>query len=40
MDGDELTTLGTRLFDSYVEKRIDPRGKPDYWIHGDVIYTP
>ncbi|HJK54606.1 MAG TPA: 5'/3'-nucleotidase SurE [Methanocorpusculum sp.] len=40
MAGYEVTTLGTRLFDTYVEKRIDPRGKPYYWINGDVIYTP
>ncbi|MDE2545187.1 MAG: 5'/3'-nucleotidase SurE, partial [Methanocorpusculum sp.] len=40
MEGYEVTTLGTRLFDTYVEMRIDPRGKPYYWINGDVIYTP
>ncbi|MDV0441542.1 5'/3'-nucleotidase SurE [Methanorbis furvi] len=40
VEGYEVTTLGTRLFDTYVEKRIDPRGKPYYWINGDVVYMP
>lgn len=40
IEGYEVTTLGTRLFDTYVEQRIDPRGKPYYWINGDVISIP
>ena len=35
-----MTKLGTRLFNTYVKKRIDPRGKPYYWINGDVVYMP
>lgn len=40
MEGYEVTTLGTRLFDTHVEQRMDPRGKPYYWINGDVLYLP
>ncbi|MDR3101889.1 MAG: 5'/3'-nucleotidase SurE [Methanocalculaceae archaeon] len=40
MEGYAVTTLGTQLFNTYVEERIDPRGKPYYWIRGDMIYTP
>lgn len=33
-----VTTLGSRLFDTSVETRTDPRGKPYYWICGNVIH--
>lgn len=36
--GYRSTILGTRLFDTSVEKRLDPRGKPYYWICGKPIY--
>ena len=35
--GYEVTRLGDRLFDTGIEKRIDPRGKPYYWINGPLI---
>lgn len=35
--GYEVTTLGERLFETGVEKRLDPRGKPYYWINGPLI---
>ncbi len=40
MRGYEVTILGERLFDTSVETRIDPRGKPYYWINGDLVYVP
>lgn len=35
--GYEITRLGERLFMTGVEKRLDPRGKPYYWINGPLI---
>lgn len=35
--GYEVTRLGDRLFETGVEKRFDPRGKPYYWINGPLI---
>ncbi|MDD1727818.1 MAG: 5'/3'-nucleotidase SurE [Methanospirillum sp.] len=35
--GYEITRLGDRLFETGIEKRIDPRGKPYYWINGPLI---
>lgn len=35
--GYEVTTLAERLFQTGVEKRLDPRGKPYYWINGPLI---
>ena len=35
--GYEVTRLGDRLFQTGVEKRLDPRGKPYYWINGPLI---
>lgn len=35
--GYEVTRLGERLFETGVEKRLDPRGKPYYWINGPLI---
>jgi 5'-nucleotidase len=40
IEGYEVTVLGERLFETSVEKRIDPRGKPYYWINGELIYIP
>jgi 5'-nucleotidase len=36
--GYRVTTLGSRLFNTSVEMRTDPRGKPYYWICGEPIY--
>lgn len=36
--GYRVTTLGSRLFDTSVEVRTDPRGKPYYWICGEVVH--
>ena len=30
----EVARLGNRMFSPIVEKRLDPRGKPYYWING------
>ena len=35
--GYEITHLAERLFDTGVEKRLDPRGKPYYWINGPLL---
>lgn len=34
--GFRLTTQDTRTYHDVVEKRVDPRGTPYYWIGGDV----
>ena len=34
--GFKLTTQDTRTYHDVVEKRVDPRGTPYYWIGGDV----
>ncbi len=34
--GFKLTTQDTRTYHDVVEKRVDPRGRPYYWIGGDV----
>jgi 5'-nucleotidase len=38
IEGYEVTVLGERLFTTSVEARIDPRGKPYYWINGDPVH--
>lgn len=35
--GVAITTLGTRMFTDEYEKRIDPRGKPYWWMAGEQI---
>jgi 5'-nucleotidase len=35
--GYEVTRLGHRLFHTGVEKRLDPRGRPYYWINGPLV---
>ncbi|MBQ4415606.1 MAG: 5'/3'-nucleotidase SurE [Methanomicrobium sp.] len=35
--GYEVTHLGEKLFVTGVEKRLDPRGRPYYWINGPLI---
>lgn len=35
--GYEITRLAERLFVTGVEKRLDPRGKPYYWINGPLL---
>jgi len=35
--GYEITHLAEHLFKTGVEKRLDPRGKPYYWINGPLI---
>ncbi|HJJ36210.1 MAG TPA: 5'/3'-nucleotidase SurE [Methanocorpusculum sp.] len=37
MKGYKATKLAPRIFDTSVEKRLDPRGKPYYWICGDIL---
>lgn len=34
----KITRLGRREYVDVVEKRIDPRGEPYYWIAGEVVY--
>ena len=33
----EITRLGRKIFKTSVEERHDPRGRPYYWITGDLI---
>lgn len=40
LEGYAVTVLGERLFETSVETRIDPRGKPYYWINGEPMYVP
>lgn len=40
IEGYEATVLGERIWETSVEKRSDPRGKPYYWINGTPIYIP
>ena len=35
--GYEVTRLARKLFDTGVERRLDPRGRPYYWINGPLI---
>jgi len=35
--GYEITRLADHLFTTGVEKRLDPRGKPYYWINGPLV---
>jgi 5'-nucleotidase len=35
--GYEITRLAPKLFDTGVEKRLDPRGRPYYWINGPLL---
>lgn len=35
--GYKVSTLAHRLFNTSVETRIDPRGKPYYWICGEIL---
>ncbi len=42
VDGDpdvEITTLARKFFRTDVEERHDPRGKPYYWIAGNLIHS-
>jgi 5'-nucleotidase len=32
-----LTGLGTRMYRIHIQKRLDPRGRPYYWIDGDPV---
>ncbi|MDO9325751.1 MAG: 5'/3'-nucleotidase SurE, partial [Methanoregula sp.] len=34
--GYEITRLGPKLFHTGVEKRLDPRGRPYFWINGPL----
>jgi 5'-nucleotidase len=36
-DNIKLTRLGDRMYQIHIEKRLDPRGRPYYWIDGDPI---
>lgn len=33
----KITRLGERMYSIYIKKRLDPRGRPYYWIDGDPI---
>lgn len=35
--GFRITRLGTRKYSDIIQKRIDPRGKPYYWITGQLV---
>jgi 5'-nucleotidase len=35
--GYEVTRLARKLFETGVEQRLDPRGRPYYWINGPLI---
>ena len=35
--GYEVTRLARKLFETGVEKRLDPRGRPYYWINGPLL---
>jgi 5'-nucleotidase len=37
VSGVAITTLGTRMFTSKYDKRVDPRGKVYYWLAGELI---
>ncbi len=37
VSGIAITTLGTRMFTSNYDKRVDPRGKVYYWLAGELI---
>ena len=32
-----LTKLGDRMYKIHIQKRLDPRGRPYYWIDGDPV---
>lgn len=32
-----LTRLGDRMYKIHIQKRLDPRGRPYYWIDGDPV---
>jgi 5'-nucleotidase len=33
----KLTRLGKRMYTIHIQKRLDPRGRPYYWIDGDPV---
>ncbi|MGA9204985.1 MAG: 5'/3'-nucleotidase SurE, partial [Methanoregula sp.] len=35
--GYEVTRLARKLFHTGVEKRLDPRGRPYFWINGPLL---
>jgi 5'-nucleotidase len=38
-DDIKLTRLGKRMYQIHIQKRLDPRGRPYYWIDGDPVET-
>lgn len=36
-DNIKLTSLGKRMYRVHIQKRLDPRGRPYYWIDGDPV---
>lgn len=36
-DNIKLTRLGKRMYKIHIQKRLDPRGRPYYWIDGDPV---
>jgi 5'/3'-nucleotidase len=35
----KLTKLGKRMYKIHIQKRLDPRGRPYYWIDGNPVET-
>ena len=35
----KLTRLGDRMYKIHIQKRLDPRGRPYYWIDGDPVFN-
>ena len=38
--GIKVTKLGIRIFEDAIEKRLDPRGRPYYWLGGTPKSLP
>lgn len=36
-DGIKITRLGERMYSIHIQERLDPRGRPYYWIDGDSV---
>jgi len=39
VESDEIliTRLGERMYNVHIQKRLDPRGRPYYWLDGDPV---
>lgn len=36
-DDIKITSLGERMYNVHIKKRLDPRGRPYYWLDGDSV---